>query len=952
MKELTSMQAANWFGRGASVALGGVSAHLYVEFDGHDIDLKRLSKALERLFLAHPMLRLQVNADGMQSIAPSNQSPRLEVDDFTLMHAQDLEERLQRKRSHWSHQKLDLIKGQASRFSVSLLPSNAFRLHVDTDMVAVDPSSLQRLMEDLALLYENNDAYIAPIPSFFDWYDKIQTDPHLKANRDKDRNWWQRRLSKIAPAPSLPLNLSVSKGAHSHRLSAWLHPSERQALRQLSRKQRISFSSMMLGLFAAALGNATGDQTFRLNVPVFWRPPVVDNVEKIVGDFVNLLLLNVDLNVAGNLAALCQNLASQMIELLGHCTYSGVSLMRDLSRHHGSPQISPVVFTAALDLPTGDLFSPHVQRAFGKMNWAISQGPQVALDAQVASLDGGILINWDVRLDALPEEWVTGLFNDFVTLVKEAAVDPKVMNRPVKPTTPLHASTSKAENPLTPMQRAYLFGRTAQQPLGGVGMQDFREYHGVMNPALLRSRLSEMVQRYECLRTFIDAERLVKTVSDEAHLNLHEIDLSKLPSQEALKQVRKFRDTYSHSVFDLNEPPWNITLYRLKDDFSIIFSRFDGLILDGQSVSTLMVELIEGRPPVLRSPSKASPNIMDAITSPKEDAAYWKTKLFEINDAIQLPWSKPLNQIKTSRYQRKSLTVKSAYFKKLTEKGAKKGLFKNTVMMALILEVLIHWSERKKVCVAVPVMPLHAEAFSSSSTFIAVSWDIKFDSFIDRAKQLQIDILEGLNHLSFSGVDLTRLLFENCGSSPVLPVVLTNGLSWPSLSESSPMKLNDGLTLTPQVAIDIRFVTAADGDLIFNIDYAIEAINSEKIDSLLGDIDKSIKQLIESENFSIDSSELTKNQINSRPINQRTISTPKRDQILDIYLDVLKKTHRHHTQSNMDFITLGLLPKHLKTISARLKNALFVEVTPAQLLSCRNLDDVEHLLEKYRTDRG
>ena len=35
------------------------------------------------------------------------------------------------------------------------------------------------------------------------------------------------------------------------------------------------------------------------------------------------------------------------------------------------------------------------------MNWVISQGPQVALDAQVAHVDDGILVNWDIRLDAL-----------------------------------------------------------------------------------------------------------------------------------------------------------------------------------------------------------------------------------------------------------------------------------------------------------------------------------------------------------------------------------------------------------------------------------------------------------------------------------------------------------------------------------------------------------------------
>lgn len=944
MRELTSMQAANWFGRGANVALGGVSAHLYVEFNGRTIDLQRLRAALEKVCLAHSMLRLQVTSDGLQTIAPQDRAPQLEVDDFTSMCAQDLERALLKKREHWTHQMLDLTIGQASRFSVSLLPNDAFRLHVDTDMIAVDPSSFQRLVEDLALLYENKNTSIAPLPSFFDWCDKMQVSAQLKSLRNKDRAWWRERLSKIAPAPSLPLRKSAPERARSHRLSSWLQPSEHQALRRLARTQRITFSSMMLGLFATALGNATGDRTFRLNVPLFWRHPLVDDVERIVGDFVNLVLLNVDFAAANSLGVLCQTLASQMVELLEHCAYPGVNLMRDLSRHHGSPQLSPVVFTAALDLPSGDLFSSCVQRVFGTMNWAISQGPQVALDAQVASYDGGILINWDVRLDALPQTWVTTLFNSFVALLKEAAADPDIMARSLGPATTVSDGSSRLEQPLTSMQRAYLFGRTAQLPLGGIAMQEFREYRGAMDPGLLRSRLAEMVQRYKSLRTFINVERLVQTINDQALLNLQEVDLTKLSLQDALKQVQDYRDTYSHSLLDLSRSPWDITIYRLTNDLLTVFVRFDALILDGQSISALMVELFEGRPPILQSFPKDSPSAEDVATSRNADAAYWKAKLSMMNGTARLPWTTPLTELNTSRYERQSLTISPEKFKQLYRTGAKQGLFKNSTIMALVLEVLVHWNNRQELCVAVPVMPLHAETFSSSSTFIAISWDINNDSLTDRAARLQADILEGLNHLSFSGVDLTRIVFEQCGQSPVFPIVITSGLAWQSLSEASPMRLCGGLTQTPQVAIDVRFITGPAGSLIFDIDYARDAITPAVISALLEDIENAIEQLTASLRFSVNASEFSRTSNDLKSKHPQTSSHLNKSQLLKIYLDVLGKPHSGSTELTMDFTAIGLLPKHFKIISARLRNAFSIEVSPTQLLSCRNIDDVERLL--------
>src|SRR5690606_34406722 len=128
----------------------------------------------------------------------------------------------------------------------------------------------------------------------------------------------------------------------------------------------------------------------------------------------------------------------------------------------------------------------------------------------------------DIRLDALPQAWITRLFNDFVTQVRTVATNPATLDQALTPQKPL------METPLTPLQRAYLLGRTTQFPLGGVAMQEFREYHGRLDPATLRQRLHAMVKRHESLRTLVDPERVIQYVSDEERLNLEEIDLRHL----------------------------------------------------------------------------------------------------------------------------------------------------------------------------------------------------------------------------------------------------------------------------------------------------------------------------------------------------------------------------------------------------------------------------------------
>lgn len=844
MRELTSMQAACWIGRTAHAFLGKVSAHLYAEFDGHGIELERLRKALEQVCRLHPMLRVRLNADGLQSIAAMDQSPLLELEDLRLMSEKEVAQRLLRKREEWTHQQLDLCQGPGARFCVSLLANDAFRLHVDTDMIAVDPSSFCTLIEDLAELYDHPGAALPHTPSFFDWYDKARTDTALKAARDRDRLWWRERLPDIAPAPTLPFLESQLHPPHSDRLSTWLGPEERQALQRLARERRITLSTLMMGLFAAALGAQTGDKRFRLNVPTFWRPPLVGEVERIVGDFANMLILDVDLQAASSLAGLCTQLAGNMVDLLEHCAYPGVNLMRDLSRHHGAAQLAPVVFTAALDLPGADLLSERVLRVLGPMNWVISQGPQVALDAQIACADGGILINWDIRLDALPQAWASDFFDHFVAMVREVAACSAVLDQPF-------SQPAVIEKPLTPLQQAYLLGRSAQMPLGGVAMQEFREYRGAMAPALLRSRLVEMVRRHESLRVRIDAQKLVQFVSDEMQLNLDEVDLTTLSPEEALSYVEERREAYAHALFELDRSPWNVTIFKLPQGQLSVFVRLDALILDGRSIATLMVELFDGatdEEPFTQAASEPE----DFVSKRKADSAYWRAKLATVSGAPRLPWSTALDRVGASRYERQSLLIPKAAFGAFCKLGARQRLFKNTTLMALVLEVLSHWLDEGGLCVAVPVAPQTVGAFANRSSFIAVNWSAEPDGFAERAAKLQVDVLEGLQHLTFSGVDLARLLFETHGPGPVLPVVITNGFSWPVSAQGSPMSLHDGLTQTPQVAMDIRFSADANGDLVFDIDYARAVLDPVLVSDVLNAIEKAIGQVTTSSVLAVD----------------------------------------------------------------------------------------------------
>lgn len=840
MRALTTMQAACWMGREEHAQLGGVAAHLYAEFDRSGMDAGRLQQALDRLYILHPMLRMQITAEGSQRIAPAPSVAPLEIEDLRNADPANVQQRLEEIRQQWTHQRLDPSRGQVARWCLSLLPEGRSRLHLDCDMMAVDPSSFRPLVEDLARLYEDPQASIAPA-DFFVWLDRARSDPALRAEQAEARQWWRQRLPQIAPAPSLPLTSGGLKPC-TRRLHARLSLDERQALRQLARQQRLSFSVLLLGLFAESLARHTGDRRFRLNLPCFWRPPLLAGTQEIVGEFANVLIVNVNLQQAGSLAQLCHQLAGETQQLLAHSAYSGVNVMRDLSRLKGSPQLATVVFTAALDLLGEELFSARVRQQLGEPGWIVSQGPQVALDAQLASVHDGLLINWDIRLDALPAIWAESLFEDFVAQLQQVAKQPQMLEQSLQPAQPLNA-----------LQQAYLFGRSDQMALGGVAMQEFREYRGRLDPQLLRQRLITLVQHHPALRTRIDAQRNRQYLSTAARLNLDEIDLRHLSRDAALAELDSRREAYAHTLSDLHQAPWNLTLFQLTDEEWVVFARFDALILDGRAIAALLVELFDGQPARLPPPAAIAP-VSDAAR--EAAAAYWQNKLATLSGAPRLPWKKPLDQLGTARFARRSLRVAQPLLNAACRLGARQQLFRNTTLMAVLLEVLSRWLDEGELCVAVPVAVPSAGDLANRSSFIAVNWQPQQGSFAERAARLQSDVLEGLEHLAFSGVDLGRLLLERNGPGPALPVVITNGLSWPALPADNPMRLCGGLTQTPQVALDLRFSTDASGDLLLDLDYARPALEDEMIDELLAAIDQALKQLASAATFALDSAAL------------------------------------------------------------------------------------------------
>lgn len=872
MRELTTVQAAYLVGRQSGQSMGGVAAHIYAEFDGKNIDLDKLASAVTKLYSNHPMLRMKITSEGQQAISPLSSVHQLMIDDIEHLSPEDTNVFLIEKRMLITDQQLDLDNGQCAQVSITRHSNGQYRLHIDVDMIAVDAQSFRILVEELAKLY-TDEHYGNEAPegvSFFDYLDKQGGDKYLISKRQADKKWWQQRLPNVAGAPEFPyVNENVDRQhGHSQRFTHLFTCDERSSIEDLAKKHHVTLTQLFLTLFSQVIGISCNTPNFRLTVPTFYRGLYTADVDTMIGDFSNLLIYSASLKAQESTLNHCRRTANQLNQLLNHESYSGVRVMSDLSRHQGTVQASPIVFTSGMDVDEDNLFSDVVTKVFGKMNWVISQGAQVTLDAQIAPAYDGIFVNWDVRMDVFPEGFVDSLFNKFIAIVQYLAANPESIHHSLEqilstlgfdcPSLPLQ---SPPPEPLTELQKSYLLGRSTQISMGGTAMHEFREYRGKIDSCIVESRLEALVKKYDALRMHIDEIKLVQHVSSEVKLNYQSYDLRHLSIAQSLDKADEIRQASNHTMHDLSRSPWSVSVIKLPESNleyqTIVFTSFDALIVDGRTHSLILAELLKKNSGQLHeiSASKASISNHDSekyIAKRRADESYWESKLSPECAPPSLPWKQRLENIKASRYQRESIVIEKSVLTQLTTVSAANSLFLNSTLSALILEGMSYWTSEQEMRIGFPVViPQSDTRLANDSTFVILEYRKNEATLLERAQSMQNDMLEALDHLDFSGIDINRKLMNSRSASLVLPVVVTNGLAWDTLSEEDELVFFDGIVQTPQVALDIRLNFDESKNLVLSFDFAVSALDKRVVVSILESIERHIQTLCETNNFDI-----------------------------------------------------------------------------------------------------
>lgn len=442
---LTDIQHAYVMGRSGIYELGGVAAHCYFELDSDGLDPDRAEQALRQLIEHHGMLRVVFLEDeGKQMVL--DQVPPYEIMRYNLcgVAPDESQARLQAVRQEMSHQIINTSAWPLFDIRASVMEAGRVRLHISFDNAVLDAWSMFHLLSQWSRLTENPSEGLPVVGLTFKDYVRALEEVRETELYATDRTYWMDRLSDLPPAPDLPMVIrpDLDRGYRFQRLEQRLDPGTWARLRQAAQKLELTPSGLLLAVYSEVLGRWCRNSRFTINLTLFNRFPFHEGVEALVGDFTSMTLLAVDSDSAQTFAGRARALQQQLLQDMDHPHFSGVHVLRELTRHKKKRVIMPIVFTSALGLDQAEAIDSS---ALGRFSYTISQTPQVLLDFQVYEASGQLSLVWDAVWELFPDGFLKEMFTSCCDLLRRLAENQELWDAPCVADLPSEQTKRRSE---------------------------------------------------------------------------------------------------------------------------------------------------------------------------------------------------------------------------------------------------------------------------------------------------------------------------------------------------------------------------------------------------------------------------------------------------------------------------------------------------------------------------
>jgi amino acid adenylation domain-containing protein len=391
--------------------------------------------------------------------------------------------------------------------------------------------------------------------------------------------------------------------------------------------------------------------------------------------------------------------------------------------------------------------------------------------------------------------------------------------------------------PLTDIQQAYWLGRNSNFDLGNIATHIYIELDcALLNLPQLNQAWQKLIEHHDMLRAVVLESGQQKVLEQVPTYEIEVLDLQSSSSKTSQQSLETIRRQMSHEVLPAEQwPLFDIRATKLNQKQTRLHLSFDALIVDAWSIMLLIQQWQQ----LYRHPLTLLPPLeitfqdyikteRDLKETPqyKQSQEYWFNR--NLPPAPELPFAVNLSSIDKPKFERHSSQLNSSQWQQLKRMAANANLTPSAVLLSAFADILTYWSQSPKFTINLTLfnrLPLHSQINQlvgdfTSSILLEVNNNVA-DTFISRAKKLQQQLWQDLEHRDVSGVEVQRELRRRYGNIQPMGVVFTSTLGLNSLIEDTSLnsigKLVYSITQTPQVWLDHQ-IFEEEGALVFNWD--------------------------------------------------------------------------------------------------------------------------------------
>ena len=384
--------------------------------------------------------------------------------------------------------------------------------------------------------------------------------------------------------------------------------------------------------------------------------------------------------------------------------------------------------------------------------------------------------------------------------------------------------TGIKEYPLTEVQTAYLIGKTEAVKWGGIGCQGYIEVNfGTHTTEELASAWELLVNRHEMLRTRVSENGFEVLEREKIKYEIEILDLRQASKEEKEDVLSKLRNKFNIYVFDTKNPPLFKVVITQQAEGNFLHLLIDLIISDFASVQLLVSEMGQ----ILKGiPLKAvTTKFSDYALFNQQrkgslkwyrDRAYWLKRLEDLPEGPSLPRDgRAATGCKDSHeFYHFQEHVDNMTWGRIKEVAGECGVTVSSVLIGVYAEVIARWCDNKCFTLNLPIQnrPNVVDDINTIvgdfTTVNLLAMDITRNiSFEERVKEISRQLIDDLEHNSFSGVEVLRELNKRTEKKELLmPVVFTGVLK----SKNDVGTIEYGFSHTPQVWIDCQVVDESD----------------------------------------------------------------------------------------------------------------------------------------------